>query len=306
MGGRGYPVAVSDRAGPRERLGRAAPKPVRDAVRTAGRAVGRVTAGSRTLPTFLLIGAQRGGTKTLYHYLLQHPQVLGAADKEVHFFDLRYAEGLDRYRAAFPTQASARRVERAHGAAAIGEATPYYLFHPAVPARVAADLPDVRLIAVLRDPVARAWSHYQHEVELGWEELSFEEALEREPTRTEGEAERVMADPFVTSFEHQHHTYVARGRYLEQLERWWAALPPERLLLVRSEDLHRDPAPTFDAICRHLGIERWQPDAWRAYNASKPAGVLPETAARLRETFAPWNRRLAEATGRDWDWDAGP
>jgi hypothetical protein len=303
VGGRGYPVAVTDRAGPRERIGRAAPRPVREAVRSAGRVVGRATAGARTLPTFLVIGAQRAGTTTLYHYLTQHPQVLGAvADKEVHFFDLRYPSGLESYRGAFPTTASAKRVARAHGAVAIGEATPYYLFHPAVPARVAADLPDVRLIAVLRDPVSRAWSHHRHEVELGFEDLSFEDALEHEPERTAGEAERLAADPQATSFAHQHYTYVARGRYVEQLQRWWDVVPRERLLLVRAEDLHRDPGSTFDAICAHLGIDAWRPAGWGTYNASKPGGMAPDTKASLREAFAPWNARLAEETGRDWAW----
>jgi hypothetical protein len=251
-----------------------------------------------------VIGAQRGGTTTLYHYLVQHPQVLGAvADKEVHFFDLRYTTGLGAYRGAFPTTGTARRVARDRGAVAIGEATPYYLFHPAVPARVASDLPDVRLVAVLRDPVARAWSHYRHEVELGFEDLSFEDALQAETSRAAGAAERLAADPAATSFAHQHHTYAARGRYVEQLERWWSAVPRERLLLVRSEDLHRDPAPIFEAICAHLGIDAWQPAAWLAFNATKPAGMPAETRARLREEFAPWNERLAAATGRDWAWD---
>src|SRR4051812_20256874 len=108
---------MTDRAGPRERLGRAVPKPVQRAVRTAGRVVGRATANTRTLPTFLVIGAQRAGTTTLYHYLAQHPQVLrSVADKEVHFFDLDYASGLDAYRGSFPTTWSAGRVARAHGA----------------------------------------------------------------------------------------------------------------------------------------------------------------------------------------------
>jgi Sulfotransferase domain len=295
---------VSDRAGPRERLGRAAPRPVRNAVRSAARVLGRATSGARTLPTFLVIGTQRGGTTTLYHYLVQHPQVLGAvADKEVHFFDLRYAAGLGAYRGAFPTTGAARRVARDRGTFAIGEATPYYLFHPAVPERVASDLPDVRLLAVLRDPVARAWSHYRHEVELGFEDLSFEDALDAEAARTAGAAELLAADPAATSFAHQHHTYVARGRYVEQLERWWRAFPRERLLLVRSEDLHRDPAPIFDAICTHLGIGAWQPAAWETYNATKPAGMARETDARLRALFVPWNARLASATGRAWAWD---
>ena len=285
-------------------MARAAPRSVRNAVRGAGRVLGRATSGARTLPTFLVIGAQRGGTTTLYHYLVQHPQVLGAvADKEVHFFDLRYATGLGAYRGAFPTAGAVRRVARDRGAVAIGEATPYYLFHPAVPGRVAKDLPDVRLLAVLRDPVARAWSHYRHEVELGFEDLSFEYALQAEAARTAGAAELLAADPAATSFAHHHHAYVARGRYVEQLERWWRLIPRERLLLVRSEDLHRDPAPIFDAICAHLGIDAWQPAAWRAYNATKPAGMPPATDAMLRELFAPWNERLAAATGRDWAWD---
>jgi len=292
----------------RDRIGRTAPPSVRRAVRLAERTFARTTAGARTLPGALVIGAQRAGTTTLYHYLTQHPQFLGAvADKEVHFFDLRAGKGLEAYRGAFPTQGAVRRADRRAGAAVVvGEATPYYLFHPAVPARVAAALPDVRLIAILRDPVERAWSHFRHEVDLGHETLSFEEALAREDDRLAGEHERLLADPGATSFAHQHHSYVARGRYLEQIERWWAAFPRERLLLVRSEDLHADPTSTFDAITAHLGVRPWQPPAWRAYNAATSTGMPPEIRTMLRATFRPWNERLAEATGRDWSWDREP
>jgi len=257
------------------------------------------------LPDFLLIGAQRGGTTTLYHYLIQHPQVLGGvADKEVHFFDLRHAQGLDAYRGAFPSRRSVTRAaERAGAPVVVGEATPYYLFHPAVPGRVAADLPEVRLIAVLRDPVERAWSHYRHEVDLGYETLPFEAALDAEPERLDGATEHLASDRDATSFSHQHHSYVARGRYVEQLERWWSVFPRDRLLLVRSEDLYADPAPVFASIAEHLGVRTWQPPVWRAYNASTSTGLTPETRERLRETFRGWNERLAEATGRSWSWD---
>jgi len=240
-----------------------------------------------------VIGTQRGGTTTLYHYLVQHPQFLGAvADKEVHHFDLHGKDDLASYRGAFPRSRTVRRRERrVGGPVAVGEATPYYLFHPAVPGRVAAALPDVRLIAILRDPVERAWSHYRHEIDLGYETLSFEDALACEDQRL--------------SFAHQHHSYAARGRYLEQLERWWGAFPRERLLLVRSEDLHADPVATFGAITAHLGIRDWQPPAWRTYNASTSTGMTPDARRRLREAFRGWNERLAAATGRDWAWD-GP
>jgi hypothetical protein len=297
---------VSTREPASERVRRAVPAVARRAIRSGVRAVGEVTAGQRVLPDFLVIGAQRAGTTTLYHYLVRHPQVMGAiGDKEVHHFDVRDVDGLRAYRAAFPRRATVEReARRAGGKVVVGEATPYYLFHPAVPERVRTALPDVRLIAVLRDPVERAWSHHRHETELGYDDLSFEEALDREEERLAGESERLLADPLATSFAHQHHSYVARGRYLEQIARWWHAFPRERLLLLRSEDLHRDPAGTMRAIAEHLDIAAWSPSAWRSYNASSPGrSMAASTRARLAATFAPWNQRLADATGVEWGWD---
>jgi sulfotransferase family protein len=288
-----------------ERVRRAVPSGARRAIRTAAKAVGDVTADQRVLPDFLVVGAQRAGTTTLYHHLVQHPQILGAvADKEVHHFDLRDAEGLRAYRAAFPRRGTVQRAARRAGARiVVGEATPYYLFHPAVPARVRAALPDVRLVAVLRDPVSRAWSHHGHEVDLGYEDLPFEAALDREEERLAGEEQRLLADPRAESFAHQHFSYVARGRYIEQLERWWHAFPREQLLLLRSEDLHRDPAETLRSIERHLGVGAWSPPVWRTINASAGGrSMAPGTRERLQATFAPWNERLRAATGIDWDW----
>jgi hypothetical protein len=288
-----------------ERVRRAVPSGVRRALRTAAKAVGDVTADQRVLPDFLVIGAQRAGTTTLYHYLVQHPQVLGAiADKEVHHFDVHDADGMRAYRAAFPRGATVERAARRTGARiVVGEATPYYLFHPAVPARVRAALPDVRLVAVLRDPVARAWSHYGHEVDLGYEDLSFEEALDREDERLAGEEERLASDPSALSFAHQHFSYAARGRYVEQLERWWRAFPRDQLLLLRSEDLHRAPETALRAIEDHLGIAAWSPAVWRTLNASSAGrSMAPDTRERLRAMFAPWNERLRAATGVDWQW----
>jgi hypothetical protein len=283
-----------------ERIGRVAPRRVRTTVRGVARGVGRVTRGGRVLPDFLVIGAQRAGTTALYHGLVQHPQVLGAvADKEVHFFDLHYGDGIDAYRGAFPTRASVRRAE---AEVKVGEATPYYLFHPAVPARVGAALPHARLIAVLRDPVERAWSQYRHEVDLGYEDLSFEEALAREDERLAGAAAQLERDASATSFAHQHHSYVARGRYVEQLERWWSVFPRERLLLVRAEDLFAHHEEVFAAICAHLDVPRWAPASWRPQNASTAAELSAVTRSSLRRTFEPWNDRLADATGRDWAW----
>ena len=222
--------------------------------------------------------------------------MLGAvADKEVHFFDRPGFTALDGYRAAFPSAAAVGRAERsAGGRVVVGEATPYYLFHPAVPGRVAAALPDVRLIAILRDPVERAWSQYRHECDLGFETLPFPEALEAEEERTAGALERLLVDPAATSFEHQHHSYVARGRYLEQLERWWAALPT-RAFAARAKrrpvrrsgrDVRRDHGTPRGQALAAGGVARLQ-------RLDDP-GLSDELRSGLRETFRPWNERLAE------------
>jgi len=289
----------------RDRVGRAVSPAGKRALRAAARAFASATSGARVLPDFVIIGAQRGGTTSLYHFLTRHPQVRGAVmDKEVHFFDLRFAEGLARYRGAFPTRLTVERIRRRTDApVAVGEASPYYLFHPAVPARIATSLPEVKLVAMLRDPVERAWSHYRHEHDLGHEPLSFEEALDAEEARLAGQQERLCADPSAASFAHQHHSYVARGRYAEQLERWFAAFPRERLLLVRSEDFYAEPAPVFRQVTDHLGLTPWQPGGFRPYNAATSTGMRRDTRERLRDEFLPWNERLAALTGRDWGWD---
>ena len=128
------------------------------------------TASARRLPDFLVIGAQRAGSTSLFAQLCEHPGVAAPSHKEIHYFDLQSFRGLRWYRSHFPPAGRSRgRIT--------GEASPYYLFHPAVPARVAEALPDVRLVALLRDPVARAYSQYQLSVRDGHETLGFEEAL---------------------------------------------------------------------------------------------------------------------------------
>jgi hypothetical protein len=277
-------------------------------LRRATRFFGDRTRALRCLPDFVIIGAQRAGTTTLYRAITEHPQVRGAVlGKEVHFFDLRFAEGVARYRGAFPTNASlALARARIGGPVLVGEATPYYLFHPQVPARIAATLPDAALIAVLRDPVERAWSQYRHEVDLGFETLSFEEALAAEDSRLAGEQERLTSDPGAVSFAHQHHGYVARGRYAEQLQHWYEHVPRDRLLLLRAEDLFTDPAPELRRVAHLLGLVPWQPASWRARNAAASAGIPPGPRAELRAAFRPHNERLADLTGRDWSWDDEP
>ena len=148
----------------------------------------RATALARIAPSFLVIGAQRSGSTALYRHLAAHPAILPPLRKEVHYFDFQYAKGRAWYLAHFP--GIQERITGNYRAITF-EASPYYMLHPLAPERIMAFNPDMKLIAILRDPVDRALSHYHHEARRGVETLTFEEAIAAEPERLAG-AERLM------------------------------------------------------------------------------------------------------------------
>jgi hypothetical protein len=263
---------------------------LRNAVWTYGRA----TAGFRPLPDFLVIGAQKAGTTALYAYLRRHPGITGPSWKEVSFFDRHYARGERWYRGNFPNRLRARGL--------VGEASPSYLFHPLAPARVKAMVPEARLVALVRNPVDRAFSHYQHEVALGREPLSFEEALAAEDERLRGEEERLSADPRYFSHAWWNYTYRSRGLYAEQLERWLAAFPREQLLVFPSEDLLGDPDGAYGRVLQFLGAPPHSLESYPRVFERQYEPMKPVTRSRLAEGFAEPNRRLYALLGRDLGW----
>jgi hypothetical protein len=275
-----------------------------------GRRYRSATRWARMLPSFLVIGAQRAGTTSLFDALRRHPDVRGPTagedfvrlKKEVHFFDHRFDNGIDWYRSFFPLTFRRRMARRRGGDLVVGESTPYYLFHPEVPARVAATLPDVRLIAVLRDPVERAYSHYQHRRRAGYEKkLSFAEALAAEDRRLAGGDELLLTDKRYRRH-HYNHAYFRRGLYAEQLERWLALFPREQLLVLRSEDFFAQPAQIYDEVLDFIGVRPWQNKRFRHRNKASYAPIDPALRAELEERYAEPNARLAELLGRDFGW----
>ncbi len=267
-------------------------------------AVGRSTSSIRMLPSFLIVGGQRCGTNSLYEYLIAHPAIGRALpQQEVHYFDTNFARGIRWYRGHFPTRAWARATSlRAGQPAMTGESSPYYLFHPLAAERIAATLPDVRLLVLLRDPVDRAYSQYHHERSNGNETLAFEEALDREPERLAGEAERLAADPAYTSFAHQHHSYVARGDYIDQLERLWDTFEADRISIVLSEKLFTDPAAVEAEVLAFLGMPARPGHAYGRHNAGRYDDLPDGLRRRLANRFAEPNDRLARRLGFDPPW----
>jgi hypothetical protein len=263
------------------------------------------TSPLRVLPDFLVIGAARSGTTSLYRYLVQHPAIAPPLKKEIFYFDRSFDRSLLRYRVNFPLateRAFAKYVRRRPWATC--EATPCYLFHPHAPKRIRQTMPDAKLICLLRSPVDRAYSHYKWMARAGRESLSFEEALEAEETRLGGEFEKVLADEHYYSPDRQAYSYRARGEYADQLERWLECFPREQLLILKSEAVFERPEEHLPRILDFLGLPADGGIEYSRENAVAPAhGMDAETRSRLTRYFAPLNERLSQLVGIDFGWD---
>lgn len=249
-----------------------------------------------SLPNFLIIGAAKAGTNALYHYLRQHPQVYMSPWKEPKFFafeseaDLGFlaANGRDAPVNASVILDQAEYEELFDDASddelARGEASTHYLYVEKSPARIKALIPDARLIAVLRNPVDRAFSSYQHLVRDDLEPLDFGAALDAEPQRIA-----------------EHYAYLYRytdlGFYSEQLDRYEKTFPESQLCVLLYDDLRSDPQGTCRRIFSFLGVdEHFVPDMSGEYNRS---GVPKNRVMhRLLNPSAPMKRRLWNVTPR--------
>lgn len=250
---------------------------------------------SSAKPTFLIIGAARSGTTTLYHHLQQHPDIFLPADKrpEPHFFlkTKEYAKGIDYY--------CDRYFSDVGTAKAIGEASTSYLFQPYVPARIREHLPDVRLVAILRDPISRAFSNYRRTVSSGLDKLSFDDAVRTEgdrqlELRSRGDDDLAEIAPFA---------YLGRSRYFEQLARYLEMFDPAQLLVLFTEDLEADPVSLVQRVYGFVGVDRavTPKPLDRMLNSEGAAGAspLPATRQYLCAQLADDVAKLEALTGRD-------
>jgi hypothetical protein len=243
----------------------------------------------------VILGAAKAGTTTLYGWLLEHPDVRGSAYKELNYFSHFYHRGDDWYRAQFPREAERPFV--------CGEASPSYLVHLWAPQRMARLLPGVKLIVQLRDPVDRAYSHFQMRRRDGEEPLeSFEAAAEAEAGRIADEHERMLRDAKYSSYRVACWSYLMRSRYVEQLERWFRHFPREQFHILTVEALAADPQGSFDDVVEFLDLPPQPLDDVHARFAFDYEPLPPATRARFEDYFRPYNERLYELLGTDLGW----
>jgi hypothetical protein len=280
------------------------PDPVRRSGRQAALGAGRLTAKLRVEPSFLMVGAQRAGTTSLFRALMAHPNILRPVmHKGVNYFDVNPDKSWNWYLGHFPLQASAKRKAAAgQDSAAVFEASGYYMFHPHAARRIAEALPSIKIVAMLRDPVERAYSAYKHEFARGFETETFERALELEERRIAPELKRMLEDPTYQSRTYRHQAYRLRGQYAEQLAAFSDLLGPERVHVVESERFFTDPEDEFSGLLRFLRLPVVMPPSFDRFNARPGSPLSPVLEAELRAHFAPHNEALATFLGKPLTW----
>jgi hypothetical protein len=256
---------------------------------------------NRPLPDFIIIGAQKSGTTSLFYYLAQHPQLVPSYAKEVHYFDGgvnpkvdNFKKGEAWYRSHFPLRRNINQYQK------IFEASPLYLFNPLVPKRIAELIPEAKLIVLVRNPTERAISHYFHEQRQNRETLSMMEAFQAEEQRLESviKSNNYKNDIFI------HHSYKSRGLYYEQIKSYLQHFSREKILILNSEKFFTEPEDNLKRVFEFLEVdlEFSVKDLNPCHIASNKSKVSSDIYEYLNDYFCSPNQALYKLLGENYGW----
>ena len=268
--------------------------------RIVKRGMAGITASSRVLPDFIIIGTARSGTTSLYYNICEHPCVIPAAYDEIGFFDSNYHLGINWYRSMFPTQRKMEEVKKNTGFAITGEDTPFYIWNKLVANRILTTLPNARLIVLIRNPVDRAYSNYHLGLRSGTENLSFEDAIKSELDRldtVETHSENNVAKFTIP------RSYIAKGFYAEQLKIWFELFSSEQLFIVNTDDFESYPQKTLNQIYSFLRIPEINVGNLEKHKVESYGKMKSETREFLLDLYKPYNEILFNLIGQKFDWD---
>jgi len=255
------------------------------------------------LPDFLIIGAQKCGTTSLYNYLLQHAHVGPAFEKEVRYFNNHYENGVNWYKAHFPLRASGFSTERNGTKLITGEGEPSYLPNPIVPQRAFELIPKAKFIVMLRNPVDRAYSHYQHRFNQSREMRTFEDIVKADKEVLKNGWHNLPTEDY-KRLGNLHYSYLPRGIYVDQIESWMLVFPKEQFLIIRAEDFFSDTQVIYDRVLTFLGLPEHCLKKSNRHNVGKYAQKMSADVRQdLTQFFRPHNQRLSEFLNRDFAWD---
>jgi hypothetical protein len=247
-------------------------------------------------PDFLIIGAQKAGTSSLFHYLSQHPDIDLPSEKELHFFDIHYENGIEWYSDLFPKKRFLSRK-------ITGEATPYYLFYPHAVERIHAHYSAIKLIVLLRNPIDRAYSHFQMERDRGVEpEPHFMRAIELENERIADEEKRIKCGEINSSDNLRNYSYVRRGLYGKQIALWLQYFLPRQILFIKSESFFSDTNIHLERIQNFLGVSYVPPTDTRIINSNKYPSLTDSERLKMEGYFREDGLLLRQLIGDQFSW----
>ena len=265
------------------------------------------TAPLRALPDFLIVGAQKAGTSSLYSYMNMSPHVVNVHTerpngettwgKEIHYFGSNFDKPQWWYRYHFPSMRRLRKKE-----AKTGEASPEYLYHPYAARRIVSLVPSVRIIICLRNPVDRAISSYWHQVRRGRETLSMEEAFSCEEDRLRRDKARTQEDPSYFGYKHKHFSYIDRGHYAIQVKRYLEHFDDRQVHIINSSHLFTNPREVVSEVMAFLELPPHDLGSVRAINSGKYEAEDTELRMRLERHYIPHNQQLFDLLGLTTGW----
>jgi hypothetical protein len=240
------------------------------------------------LVDFLICGTQKGGTSALDAYLREHPEICMADRKEVHFFDNeKFFSGKTPKYSAYHRMFDSRPSHKL-----IGEATPSYMYWYEAPRRIWEYNPNMKLIVILRNPIERAYSHWNMQRTRNIEHLTFWEAIQSERERCR------QALPY----QHRIYSYVDRGFYLEQLRRIWTYFPKKNILIIRNEDLRSRPHATLQQVSSFLQVDPFRDlEVKDVHSRAYASATTDKERDYLRHVFEYEIRGIERVLG----WDCG-
>ncbi len=246
-------------------------------------------------PSFIIIGPMKTATSALYKYINQHPQVLPCIEKEVHFFsnNNKYPHGKDWYIAHFPLIPEGEHF-------ITGEASPGYIVNN-IQQRVFEMFPSIKLIALIRDPVDRAFSHYQHNVKHGFERRSFKEAI-----NSELEVLKSVENPAEAAQKWRwgiHPGYLLIGFYYYFLKQWLDIFPRDQLFIINNQDLLINPSVTMKQVFKFLGLPEHVEVEYPKYYAGSYEPIDEGMRQTLNDVFQQHNQKLEEYLNLNLKWN---
>ena len=243
-------------------------------------------------PSFIIIGAFKCATTSVYQYINRHPNVLPSLEKELDFFDLQFKNGLDWYLSHFPPAHADEQI-------ITGEATPNYFYNVDAPERIAKHLPDVKLILTFRNPIARTVSHYNFIQRNIQNPKPIEEVLERELKNLSELDETVTPDWEKIN----QNPYIGHSLYGYYLKHWLEYFDSKQLLILKHETLAENPEQTLSSVFNHLGLSDYSLPEYKKYKLGQYSPISQAMQEKLSNFFRPHTMAMESLLNHTFAWD---